>query len=127
MDLKAGQAVDRVGLMLELNFPCGAELEKLALKSTKKYKIKPVIRERNCSLSGLENKCSKMKADGESPEDIAMFCLTYIYETVRAMTEAALNEFGSMPVVYAGGVMSDSIIRERLQNKFESYFAKPEF
>ena len=29
LDLNAGQAVDRVGLMLGLKFPCGAELEKL--------------------------------------------------------------------------------------------------
>ena len=29
LDLKAGQAVDRVGLMLGLDFPCGAALEKL--------------------------------------------------------------------------------------------------
>lgn len=127
LDLKAGQAVDRVGLMLGLDFPCGAALEELALKSTKKYKIKPVIREGNCSLSGLENKCQKMKSDGEAPEDIAMFCLAYIYETVKAMTQSAKTEYGDLPVVYAGGVMSDSIIRCRLEKDFESYFAKPEF
>lgn len=33
LDLKAGQAVDRVGLMLGLSFPCGPELERLALTS----------------------------------------------------------------------------------------------
>ena len=32
LDLKAGQAVDRVGVMLGLGFPCGPELERLALK-----------------------------------------------------------------------------------------------
>lgn len=30
LDLKAGQAVDRVGLLLGLSFPCGPELERLA-------------------------------------------------------------------------------------------------
>ena len=30
LDLKAGQAVDRVGISLGLKFPCGSELEKLA-------------------------------------------------------------------------------------------------
>ena len=34
LDLKAGQAVDRTGLMLGLNFPCGRELEQLAEKAT---------------------------------------------------------------------------------------------
>ena len=31
LDLKAGQAVDRVGVLLGLSFPCGPELERLAL------------------------------------------------------------------------------------------------
>jgi N6-L-threonylcarbamoyladenine synthase len=30
-------------------------------------------------------------------------------------------------VIYAGGVMSDSIIREKLTNKYDAYFAAPEF
>lgn len=127
LDLKAGQAIDRVGLMLGLDFPCGAALEKLAEKSTKTFKIKPVIRDMNCSLSGLENKCQKMKSEGEAPEDIALFCLTYVYETVRAMTSAVLSEFENMPVVYAGGVMSDRIIRQKLEKEFDSYFAEPAF
>ena len=127
LDLKAGQAVDLVGLMLGLDFPCGAALEKLALKSERQFRIKPVIRGKNCSLSGLENKCSKMLSDGEPAEDIAMFCLMYVYETVRAMTDAALDEYGKLPVVYAGGVMSDSIIRCRLEKDFDAYFAEPAF
>lgn len=127
LDLKAGQAVDRAGLMLGLDFPCGASLEKLALKSERKFRIKPVIRGRDCSLSGLENKCRKMLTDGEPAEDIALFCLMYVYETVRAMTSAALAEHGNMPVVFAGGVMSDIIIRQRLEKDFDAYFAEPEF
>ncbi len=127
LDLKAGQAVDRAGVMLGLDFPCGAELEKLAARSSRKFKIKPVIKGTDCSLSGLENKCIKMKNDGEPYEDIALFCLSFICETVKAMTEAALQKFGDMPVVFAGGVMSDRIIRNRLEESFDAYFAEPQF
>ena len=35
-DISAGQLVDRVGVMLGLPFPCGGELEKLALQSRAK-------------------------------------------------------------------------------------------
>lgn len=127
LDLKAGQAVDRTGLMLGLDFPCGAALEKLAEKSSRKFKIKPVIRGNDCSLSGLENKCLKMRNDGEPDEDTALFCLSYIYETVSAMTKAALDKYGNMPVVFAGGVMSDRIIKQKLENEFDAYFAEPAF
>lgn len=125
LDLKAGQAVDRTGLMLGLEFPCGKELEKLAEKSSRSFRIKPVLKDGNCCLSGLENKCRKMLDDGESREDIASFCLSSIYSNVKAMAEYALQSRGSLPIVFAGGVMSDKIIRHRLENDFEAYFAEP--
>lgn len=127
LDLKAGQAVDRTGVMLGLDFPCGKELEKLALTSTTKYKIKPVLKGMDCSLSGLENKCIKMKSDGDLPENIANFCFSYIYETIKAMTLEAIKTYGNMPVVYAGGVMSNTIIRKKIQSCFSADFAAPEF
>lgn len=128
LDLKAGQAVDRVGLMLGLKFPCGRELEKLAEKSKANFKIKPVLKGINCSLSGLENKCMKMKCDGVPYEDIAAFCLAYIYETIAGMTEEAFRICGKMPVIYAGGVMSDKIIKNKILAKYsEAEFAEPEY
>lgn len=127
LDLKAGQAVDRVGLMLGLSFPCGKQLEALAEKSTERFNIKPTIKDGSCCLSGLENKCRKMLDDGESPEAVAMYCLQYIYASVREMARYSLEKQGDMPVVFAGGVMSDKIIRSQLEKDFEAYFAEPEF
>ena len=127
LDLKAGQAVDRIGIMLGLDFPCGAELEKLALKSDKKYSLRPVMKGNDCCLSGIENKCRRMLDDGFSPCDIAAYCLSFICTSIEGMTEAALSELGDVPVVYSGGVMSDSIIRKRLEKRFGAYFAAPEF
>jgi len=127
LDLKAGQAVDRVGLMLGLDFPCGVQLEKLAEKSNKKYKIKPTLKDGNCCLSGIENKCRKMIDDGVECEDIALFCLQYIYSSISGMTEYALDKYGNLPVLFAGGVMSNKIIRRQLENRFDSYFAEPAF
>lgn len=126
-DIKAGQAIDRVGLMLGLKFPCGKELEVLAATSQKKYKLKPTMKNGNCCLSGLENKCRKMLDDGEKKEDIANFCLSFIYSTIYSMTEYALENFGDLPIVYAGGVMSDKLIRDKLLQKFDASFAEPDF
>lgn len=127
LDLKAGQAVDRVGLMLGLDFPCGSQLEKLAEKSDRKYKIKPTIKNGNCCLSGLENKCKKMIDDGEKSEDTAFYCLQYIYSSICGMVESAVEKYGDLPIVFAGGVMSNKIIRSQLEKKFKSYFAEPVF
>ena len=127
LDLKAGQAVDRVGLMLGLKFPCGAELENLALRSQRKFSIKPTLKGGSCCLSGLENICKKMLDSGEPSCDVALYCLKYIEAALIAMTEFALNEYGYLPLVYAGGVMSDSIIRESVRKKFSAEFAEPAF
>lgn len=127
LDLKAGQAIDRVGVMLGLQFPCGRELEKLSDRSDKNFKVKIKLKENDCCLSGLQNLCSKMIDQGESKDDTAKFCITFIGETIKAMTKAALKTLGDLPVVYAGGVMSNKSIKSMLENGWESYFAEPEF
>lgn len=125
LDIHAGQLVDRVGLMLGLRFPCGVELEKLAMQSYADFRFKPKLKEGSCCLSGIENKCMDMLRSGEKPCDIAMYALKYIEAVIRSMTEYALVKLGDMPVIYAGGVMSNMIIRKRISESYEAYFAEP--
>ncbi len=126
LDLKAGQAVDRVGLTLGLNFPCGPELEKLAKNSSKSLEyIKVFRRDGMFSLSGVENKCKQMIDKGYKHEDIALYCLSYIYSAIDDTVSELINNYGKLPVVFSGGVMSNRIIREELEKKYNSYFAEP--
>lgn len=125
LDLNAGQAIDRVGLMLGLKFPCGAELEKLALKNTKKISVRPTLKECDCCLSGLENICRRLLENNESKEYIAAYCIEYIRKTLSLMTDKLLLKYGTMPVLYAGGVMSDFIIQNSFKEKYNAAFAQP--
>lgn len=128
LDLNAGQAVDRVGLMLGLGFPCGKELEKLAVNADRHFKVKPVLKNGCCCLSGLENKCRNMLDNGESRENIAAYCLDFIAAAVISMTDYAVNKYGSIPLVFAGGVMSDRLIKDKIILQYNSAsFAEPEF
>lgn len=128
LDLNAGQLIDRVGVMLSMQFPCGGELDRLAQKSIKEYKIKPAVKDGNCSLSGIQNKCERLFKDGESPCDIAKFAIESVSAAICAMTDSLLLRYGKKPVLYAGGVMCNSIIRKNLSIKYDNiYFAKPEF
>lgn len=128
LDLNAGQAVDRAGLMLGLKFPCGIELEKLAMNADRHFKVKPVLKNGSCCLSGVENKCRKMLEDGESPENISAYCLDFIAETVIAMTDYAIQKHGRLPLIFAGGVMSDKLIRDKIISQYkDASFAEPEF
>lgn len=127
LDLNAGQLVDRVGVMLQLPFPCGKHIEQLALNFFGKIKTKPTIKDCNCCLSGVQNICEKMYKEGISKEEISAFVLKYIEDTLYKMTLNIFDTYGKMPVLFAGGVMSNSIIRNNLTEKLGAYFAEPEF
>ncbi len=126
-DLKAGQAIDRAGVMMGYTFPCGRVLDELSRKSDRDFKIKPSMNGLNCSLSGIENKARSMLDSGESKEDISKYVLSSICSAVDKMTEGILEEYGNLPLVYAGGVMSNTLIKDRITNKYNAYFAQPQY
>lgn len=127
LDLKAGQAVDRVSVMLGYDFPAGRFVDALAVKSDKKYKIHISLKDGNCCLSGVENKCRKMFDSGEKEEDISSYCLSYIMSALTEMADYQLARHGSMPILFSGGVMSSAFLKAGLSKRFGAYFAEPEF
>lgn len=126
-DLKAGQAIDRCGVMLGLDFPCGAELEKLACGYSEVIKIKPSVKGTECSLSGIENQCRGLFDAGADKGYIAAYCLTAVGAAILAVTDAAIREYGDLPLIYAGGVMSDRLIKDMIQSAHQADFAEPQF
>ena len=127
LDLKAGQAVDRVGIMLGMGFPCGPELERAALAWDGPVKARAYMKGRDCSLSGVENQCRKLWEEGHPREEVARTCLEMVLAALDAMCAGLLEDFGPLPVVFSGGVCSNSILRERLTEKYGGAFAAPEF
>ena len=117
LDLKAGQLIDRTGVMLGLSFPCGAELERLALSGKLTQTVRPVIKNGSCCLSGFQNKAEDVLKNGECREDIALYVLNVCAETIYSMAKAARERFGNFPIIFAGGVMSDKIIRDFLESR----------
>ncbi len=127
LDLNAGQLVDRVGLMLGLQFPCGKQLEEYAIKYTEKIRVKPTVKDCNCCLSGVQNIAEKLIKTGASKEQVSATVLKYIEEALYTMTKNIINVYGKMPVLFSGGVMSNSIIRKNLTERLGAFFAQPEF
>ena len=115
-DINGGQAIDRTGVRMGLSFPCGAEMDRAALTYTGRL-TKPQISVKDtwCNLSGLENKAAqRFETTGSIPETSA-YTLDFIGKTLEKITQNALAEYGDMPVIYAGGVMSSQYIRRTLQ------------
>lgn len=127
LDLNAGQLIDRIGVMLGLRFPCGRELEQLAVRCTEKVPARATLKGPDCCLSGGQNMAEKLLKEGRSREYIARFAMEFVGAAIEGMSERIRAACGDLPFVYAGGVMSDLIIRERLQRRFDCVFALPEF
>lgn len=126
VDLTAGQAIDRIGVMLGLSFPCGPALEKLAL-SGEIRRDKICVNGLECNLSGLENKAKQMLDKGISKEDIACYTIEFIRRTLAKMSENLRLMYPDIPILYAGGVMSCTLIKEDFEKRFGAYFASPAF
>ena len=128
-DLNAGQVVDRIGVAMGLSFPCGPALELLAKENTKKVpKPRVCVKEGTCNLSGLENMALKLLADTGDKSLVAAFVLDFIAETLAQMTVWGRERDAHIPVLFAGGVMSNRLIAEKILARFENvYFSKPAF
>ena len=127
-DINAGQAIDRVGVMMGLAFPCGRELERLAASFEGKIEKRRIcVSEGSCSLSGVENIATKMYMDTEDKQAVAAFVFDFICRTLREMTDQILEKYGEMPVLYAGGVMSNKLMRSALAKDRDAHFAEAEF
>lgn len=133
LDLTAGQLIDRAAVMMSLPFPGGPHLEKLALEylegaeKAADGKVKVSVNGLGCNMSGGENKVQKMLSDGVSHGEIAAFVIEFVKTNLDRITENILNEYGNMPLLFSGGVMSCSIIRKYFENKYGAYFAEPQF
>lgn len=127
LDLKAGQLIDRTGVMLSLPFPCGKDLEVLSEHSDKTYNVKPTMKGADCCLSGIENQCQAMFRKGESPADIAKFCMCSVLTALSEMVSVLRKEYGDLPVLFSGGVSSNKLLKKELSEKYSAIFAEPAF
>jgi N6-L-threonylcarbamoyladenine synthase len=126
-DLNAGQAIDRVGGMLGLSFPAGEALDALARQSDKRFRVRPSFSGDNPCLSGVENQCRALLEQKNPPRDVARFCIDAILAALDGMVQNAVRQTGCADLLFSGGVMSNSIIRAAIEQRFGGIFAPREF
>ena len=125
-DLTAGQLIDRSGVYMDLAFPCGREIERLST-GVKPPRVKVSVEGSYCNMSGAENKVKKMLDEGRDHPEIAAFVIEFVRANLDLITKNIINEYGAMPLVFSGGVMSCKSIKEYFEGRYGAYFASPEF
>ena len=126
-DISAGQLIDRSGKRLGLTFPAGKAVDALSQESSSEAYFKVKVKEGQFSLSGLENKVNQLADRGHLPADICRYVLLSIIAAVEQATHSALEQYPDLPVLYAGGVASNRLLRHRMESSHHALFCQPKF
>ena len=125
-DISAGQLIDRTGQLLELPFPSGKHLDALSRNAVKKDVFKVKCSDFQFSLSGVQNKVQQYHAANQDPVETAGYALRCVAKAVYLATEQALKAYPGLPVVFSGGVASNSMLREVIA-PLNPIFSQPQF
>ena len=125
-DISAGQLIDRTGNTLGLRFPSGKEIDRVSRESDCRERFRVKLNDLTFSFSGLENKMHTFFDATHSPADTARYVLNCVCSCIVAVTREALKKYPGFPVVFSGGVASNSQLRESCRD-FDAIFAPPEY
>ena len=125
-DISAGQLIDRTGQMLELPFPAGKHLDALWQQAEKSDVFRVKCPEMTFSLSGVQNKVSDFYTHCGNKAETAAYALRCVSHAVLTATTNALKEYPDLPVVFSGGVASNSMLRDVLK-PLKPIFSQPQY
>ncbi len=142
LDDAAGEAFDKVAKMLELDYPGGPQVAKLAQKgNAQRFKFPRPMTDRpglDFSFSGLKTftlnllQDEKDKHDPQYRADIAAGFQDAVVDTMVIKCRRAIQQTGLKRLIMAGGVSANLRLREKLEamavkEKAQVYYARPEF
>lgn len=125
-DISAGQLIDRTGQLLELPFPSGKHLDALSREAQLKETFKVKCSNREFSLSGMQNKVQQFHAAYGAPSETAAYALRCVAKAVYFASEQALKDYPGLPIVFSGGVASNSMLRD-VMKPLNPVFSQPQF
>ncbi len=125
-DISAGQLIDRTGQMLGLPFPSGKHLDFISQEANNTDIFKIKCPNMDFSISGLENKVQEYWQKSANVSETAAFALRCICYGVHQATLNAQKAYLDLPVVFSGGVASNSMLRRELAD-LNPVFSEPQY
>lgn len=127
LDISAGQLIDRVGVDLGFSFPCGKEVDNCSALSVSPVRLPVSVKGADINFSGAETKCKEFYKNNEAA-DICRGVLECISHSLIKSINHCLSKYNTGAVLVAGGVASNTLIRQRLSEKINAkiIFATPE-
>ncbi len=123
MDDAVGEAYDKVARVLQLPYPGGPQIDRLAQNGQARYSLPTPKTEHayDFSFSGLKsaviNLVHNHKQKGEMIEaaDLAASFQKVVVETLVTKTMKAVQEYGAKQLIIAGGVSANSGLRQGME------------
>lgn len=125
-DISAGQLIDRTGQLLELPFPAGKHLDLLAQNASMTDVFRVKCDKYDFSFSGVQNKVQKYYEANHEPAEVAAYAIRCVCSAVYRATVNVQKEYSDLPVVFSGGVASNTMLRDMLK-PLNPIFAQPQY
>lgn len=143
IDDAVGEAFDKVALMLDLPYPGGPPIEKLAKQGKEAFALPRPMLDRpglDFSFSGLKTACRRLvqeqaaryDSESELKADIAASFQAAAVDTLVQKCKRAMDQTGIRSLVIAGGVGANQALRAKLNEAISKlggvvYYPRPEF
>ncbi len=119
LDISFGQLLDRTGVAIGLDFPCGKSLDKTALGVSESYDALTPIKVRDCyfNLSGTETQVLRIIADKNKSVDHGML-IKNLFDKITVCLAEAVNQSvetcGIDKILFVGGVSASTYMRREI-------------
>lgn len=130
LDDAVGEAYDKVSRMLDLGYPGGPILDKLAKQGKDIYNLpRPYLEKQDYmfSFSGLKSAVNNLiyhtnrKGETLRKEDVAASFQESVIDVLMYKLKKALDQYPVKQVIIAGGVAANSRLREKIKDEFNNY------
>ena len=125
-DISAGQLIDRTGQLLKLPFPSGKPLDALSQQAQGRDVFRVKCPGLEFSLSGVQNKVQQFHEIHNDSAETAAYALRCVAQAVLTATKNAMKEYPGLPVIFSGGVASNTMLRQVLA-PVSPVFAQPQY
>lgn len=122
-DIGIGNALDKFGRVVGMEFPSGPEIERMG-KNGEYIEIPYVVKGMDLSFSGIITEAIKKYRKGKRLEDICFSLQETMFAMVTEVTERALAHTEKNEVLLTGGVAANKRLQEMLKTMCKERGAK---
>ena len=119
LDIGIGNCLDKFGRAVDLEFPCGPKIEKLALNGEKYLNLPYTIKGMDIAFSGLLTAAMQYFKSGEKLEDICYSIQETTFAALTEVTERAMAHTEKKQVLLGGGVAANKRLRGMVKTMAE--------